>query len=143
MGGFCKIAPVPRSTSRSGNPYAVAAYARSLERKYKPTTIRKHVAELTPIHTKKTRKRLAHSKIVQRTLDMIERRARTEKQSSKLCREDDISLNSQSNTSQSPKNIKKNKILLHGSVKCEGQTLSGRPRLVARRSLSNKSTLLH
>ena len=56
------------------NPWTVAAYARSLEDLLRPITIRKHIDELARVHAEKTRKRLAHHPLVQRTLDMINRR---------------------------------------------------------------------
>ena len=65
--------PVP------ANPWTVAAYARSLEGRFQPATIRKRIEKLTRVHKEKTRKRLAHHPLVERTLDIIERRAEANK----------------------------------------------------------------
>ena len=120
--------PVP------ANPWTVAAYARSMEGKYKPGSIRKHIGELARIHTAKTRKRLAHHPMVQRTLEIIERRDEVDKSSSELFTDDDFLSSVNTRTSKLPKPINK-KTPPKKSSKGSWPGLTGQPRLVSRRSL--------
>ena len=116
----------------SANPWAVAAYARSLEGPLKPATIRKRIGELTRVHALKTRKRLAHHPLVQRTLNMIERRAEADKRDGSLFADDDAL------TTCPPKRPRRRSAAKPGAdttPKPGRKSLSGQPRLVSRRTL--------
>ena len=118
--------PVP------ANPWAVAAYARSLEGRLKPATIRKRIGGLTRVHAEKTRKRLAHHPLVQRTLDIIERRAKADKSDGSLFADDDAL------ATRPPKRPRRKSTAKPepGTTPKPGRkSLSGQPRLVSRRTL--------
>ena len=118
--------PVP------ANPWTVAAYARSLEGRLQPATIRKRIEKLTRVHKEKTRKRLAHHPLVERTLDIIERRAEANKTDGALFADDDA-------LDACPPKLPRRK----SAAKPETDTtpkpmrasLSEQPRLVSRRTL--------
>ena len=71
------------------NPWTVAAYGRFFEKELQPATIRKFISDLTRVHKQKTRKRLAHHPLVERTLDIIERGAEAYKNDGALFDDDD------------------------------------------------------
>ena len=116
------------------NPWTVAAYARSMEGKYKPDTIRKRIAQLARIHTQKTRKRLYHHPMVQQTLDIIDRRLENDKRNSGLFTDDDFLHSHNTKISRRKKagaKIKKTQKTLESAW----HGLKRQPRLVSRRSL--------
>lgn len=129
--------PVP------ANPWTVAAYARALERRMRPSTIRKRINDLARIHAEKTRRRLARDPLVLRTLEMIERRAETAKQDGRLFEDEDFltpagrrrakATKKKTGESVKPKPAKKAPAK---SKKPSRPGLSGQPRLVSRRKLS-------
>ncbi len=118
--------PVP------ANPWAVAAFARSLEGHLKPATIRKRIGELTRVHAEKTRKRLAHHPLVQRTLAMIERRAEADKSDGSLFADDDALATC---PPKRPRRKSAAKPEPDTTPKPGRASLSGQPRLVSRRTL--------
>ncbi len=120
------LKPVP------ANPWAVAAYARSLEGHFQPATIRKRIGELNRVHTKKTRKRLAHHPLVERTLDIIERRAEAYKTDGALFADEDA-LAAGHPKQPSRKSAAKPKT--NPTPKPMRTSLSRQPRLVSRRTL--------
>ncbi len=122
--------PVP------ANPWSVAAYARSMEGKYKPSAIRKCVTELARIHTEKTRKRLAHHPMVLRTLDIIERRADPDKRDSGLFTDELLPTSNKTKTSQQQK-ASTSKTKPKKSLAPGWSGLNSQPRLVPRRSLKH------
>ena len=121
--------PVP------ANPWTVAAYARSLEGLFRPITIRKHIDELAQVHAEKTRKRLAHHPLVQRTLDMINRRAEAVKRDGALFADDEaLSACPQTRTRCRP--TAKPEPNATPKSKPTRISLSGQPRLVSRHTLT-------
>ena len=118
--------PVP------ANPWTVAAYARSLEGRFQPATIRKRIEKLTRVHEEKTRKRLAHHPLVQRTLDMIERRAGADKNDGSLFPDDDALATC---PPKRPRRKSAAKPEVDTTLKPGRPSLSGQPRLVSRRTL--------
>ena len=118
------------------NPWTVAAYARYLEPRHRPATIRKRVVELARIHEDKTRKRLAHHPTVERTLEMIERRAEADKRDAGLFTDDDALADTQpkrrraAKTASAPKEKPS-----RAPSKPTRPGLSAQPRLVSRRTL--------
>ena len=118
--------PVP------ANPWTVAAYARSLEGRFQPATIRKRIGELTRVHKEKTRKRLAHHPLVERTLDIIERRAEVHNIDGALF-DDDDALNVC--PPKRPRRKSAAKLETDTKPKPTRTSLGGQPRLVSRRTL--------
>lgn len=118
------------------NPWTVAAYARYLEPRHRPATIRKRIVELARIHEDKTRKRLVHHPTVERTLKMIERRADAEKRDAGLFTEGDFLADGKpkrqrpARTSSEPEGKSP-----QAASKRTRPGLRGQPRLVSRRTL--------
>ncbi len=118
------------------NPWTVAAYARSLEPRYRPATIRKHIADLARVHEEKTRRRLARDPLVQRTLGIIERRAEQVKQDAELFEDEDF-LAARKPRKRPPKRKSKSaKKPPQSATKPARPGLSAQPRLVSRRKLN-------
>lgn len=121
------------------NPWTVAAYARALEPRMRPATIRKRINDLARIHAEKTRRRLARDPLVIRTLEMIERRAETAKQDGRLFEDEDFVAPEKSRRKRraaAPPAKKKKQKAPAKSAKPSRPGLSAQPRLVSRRKLS-------
>ena len=125
------LKPVP------ANPWTVAAYARALEPRLQPATIRKQIQDLARIHEEKTRRRLARDPLVQRTLEMIERRAETAVRDSRLFEDTDFLTPGKAKTSRkSQTQTKPAKKPKKPAKKAARPGLSSQPKLVSRRKLS-------
>jgi len=124
------LKPVP------ANPWTVAAYARSLEPRLRPATIRKQVHDLARVHEEKTRKRLTRHPLVQRTLEIIERRADAAKRDARLFEDDDFVTPKKSAKPKSRSSAAPTRKKPAADPKPVRRGLSAEPRLVARRKLN-------
>lgn len=128
-------------TAVPANPWTLAAYIRWCEPRQTPRAIAKAVREISNLHESKTRRRIDRDPLVQRTMEMIEKRHRAAKEKPKLDLFDDPNAAAPIKTPASkrkPKTTTKAKTKAEDAAKPSRarQGLSTTPRLVSRRRLS-------
>ena len=120
------------------NPWTLAAFVRWCEPRRRPAAIRTLIKGISKIHAEKTRKRLDRHPLVESTLGMIEKRAKSRDHSADLF--DDAAV------LDSEKPAKRQRQRATATAKATrtarkkrsgGRTLSAQPRLVSRRKLSS------
>jgi len=122
------------------NPWTLAAFIRACEERHSLKTLEKLLQGINRVHAEKTRKRLDHHPLVQRTMRMIENKAASREHSAELFDDDDFL-----NDNPAPK--KPRQPAPHKTKPCKPKpqkkvekpklqvVLDGTPRLVSRRRL--------